>query len=52
MEKAEFDQFAAEYLAQHAANIRASGESPEFFARYKVEDACRERSRAFACVFA
>jgi len=42
MEKAEFDQFAAEYLAQHAANIRASGESPEFFARYKVEDACRE----------
>ncbi|MGT2454968.1 class I SAM-dependent methyltransferase [Cupriavidus basilensis] len=46
MDKAEFDQFANEYLAQHAANIRASGESPEFFGSYKVADALREtRSR-------
>jgi len=36
MEEAELDRFADEYRAQHAANIRASGESPEFFADYKV----------------
>jgi ubiquinone/menaquinone biosynthesis C-methylase UbiE len=49
MDKAEFDQFAAEYLALHAANIRASGEAPEFFARYKVADALQEtRSRGVA----
>jgi ubiquinone/menaquinone biosynthesis C-methylase UbiE len=38
MERAEFDRFADEYEAQHACNIRISGETPEFFARYKVED--------------
>lgn len=38
MDKAEFDRFADEYDAMHRENIRASGESPEFFARYKVED--------------
>ncbi len=34
----EFDKFAEEYLAMHASNIRASGESPEFFAEYKIKD--------------
>lgn len=38
MEEAEFDRFAEEYEAQHARNIRLSGETPDFFARYKVED--------------
>jgi SAM-dependent methyltransferase len=42
MEKTEFDQFASEYVALHAANIRASGERPEYFAGYKVADAARE----------
>jgi SAM-dependent methyltransferase len=42
MDRAEFDQFASEYSALHAASIRASGEAPEFFARYKVADALRE----------
>lgn len=38
MDKAEFDKFADEYRALHVANIRASGEAPEYFAEYKVRD--------------
>jgi ubiquinone/menaquinone biosynthesis C-methylase UbiE len=38
MHKAEFDQFAEEYYQLHHANIRVSGESPDFFAEYKVHD--------------
>lgn len=38
MDEAEFDQFAAEYDAMHRDNIKASGEGPEFFARYKIAD--------------
>lgn len=38
MHEAEFDRFADEYRALHATNIRMSGESPEFFAEYKVKD--------------
>jgi len=38
MNESEFDKFASEYQEMHAANIRASGEGPEFFARYKIED--------------
>jgi ubiquinone/menaquinone biosynthesis C-methylase UbiE len=34
----EFDKFADEYTAIHARNIRASGETPEFFAEYKIRD--------------
>lgn len=37
----EFDQFADEYHAQHAQSIGASGEEPEYFARYKARDARR-----------
>ena len=36
MDKAEFDQFADEYEAQHRANIVVTGEGPEFFASYKI----------------
>ena len=36
---AEFDAYAADYHAQHAASIRASGEEPAYFARYKAQDA-------------
>ncbi len=42
MDKAEFDRVADEYAALHASNIAASGEAPEFFARYKIEDVARE----------
>ena len=38
MDEAEFDKFAAEYEHEHAENIRVSGESPAFFAKYKVDD--------------
>lgn len=38
MDKAEFDKFAEEYLNLHRQNIKLSGESPEFFAEYKIRD--------------
>ena len=38
MDHAEFDRFAEEYRALHTQNIRASGETPDFFAEYKVRD--------------
>lgn len=39
MNSSEFDKFADEYRHLHSRNIRVSGESPEFFAEYKVRDA-------------
>lgn len=41
MNKAEFDKFADEYTATHGENIRVSGESPEYFAEYKIADIAR-----------
>ena len=38
MEETEFDRFAEEYAALHTRNITLSGETPEFFAAYKVAD--------------
>jgi len=38
VDKAEFDRVADEYEALHAKSIAASGEAPEFFARYKIAD--------------
>jgi ubiquinone/menaquinone biosynthesis C-methylase UbiE len=38
MNLAEFDQFADEYHALVDRSIRASGEAPEYFAQYKVND--------------
>ncbi len=38
MLESEFDKFADEYRAIHARNIRLSGETPEYFAEYKVRD--------------
>jgi len=45
MEVAEFDQFADEYYQLHAQNISASGETPEFFAEYKIVDTARIAAR-------
>ena len=42
MDEAEFDKFAAEYRSMHESNIRLSGESPEYFAEYKIKDVARE----------
>ena len=41
MLQAEFDRFADQYHADHAENIRVSGEDPEFFAEYKIADVHR-----------
>jgi ubiquinone/menaquinone biosynthesis C-methylase UbiE len=41
MDAAEFDKFADEYLATHAVNIKISGEDPDYFARYKIEEVSR-----------
>ncbi|WP_411817112.1 class I SAM-dependent methyltransferase [Hyphococcus sp. DH-69] len=38
MDASEFDKFAEEYEAQHAENIAVSGESPEYFAEYKIRE--------------
>jgi SAM-dependent methyltransferase len=35
--EAEFDRFADEYQAMHACNIAVTGETPEYFHRYKIE---------------
>ncbi len=42
MDEAEFDKFAAEYRDIHAANIKVSGEDPEYFAEYKIADIASE----------
>jgi len=38
MYETEFDKFAEEYVNLHKKNIKISGESPEFFAEYKIKD--------------
>ena len=45
MDEVEFDKFADEYRAMHAANIRLSGEDPEYFAEYKIVDIAAELAR-------
>jgi len=46
VDEVEFDKFADEYRAMHAANIRLSGEHPEYFAEYKIVDIAAELARA------
>jgi len=41
MDVTEFDRFADEYLAIHAKNIAITGESTDYFARYKVDEVKR-----------
>ena len=38
MPESEFDRYAGCYHEQHEASIGLSGEAPDFFAKYKVED--------------
>ncbi len=45
MDEVEFDKFADEYRDLHAANIKLSGEDPEYFAEYKVADIAAELAR-------
>jgi ubiquinone/menaquinone biosynthesis C-methylase UbiE len=48
MDEVEFDKFADEYRALHAANIKLSGETPEYFAEYKIADIAAELARGNA----
>jgi ubiquinone/menaquinone biosynthesis C-methylase UbiE len=41
MNEAEFDRFADRYEVQHRANIAITGETPEFFAAYKLAELAR-----------
>ena len=45
MDEAEFDKFAVEYRTMHAANMKLSGEDPEYFAEYKIVDIASETAR-------
>ena len=45
MDAAEFDTFAEAYIATHQANIRISGETPDYFARSKVQTVRRRWDR-------
>jgi SAM-dependent methyltransferase len=47
VDEAEFDRFADEYRQVHAANIRLSGEAPEYFADYKIADVSRMLGQSF-----
>ena len=44
MSQAEFDQFAARYRDVHARNIALTGETPDYFAAYKMRDFAAELS--------
>ncbi|MDR3495714.1 MAG: class I SAM-dependent methyltransferase [Ancalomicrobiaceae bacterium] len=45
MDAAEFDKFAEEYRQLHTQNIKASGETPDYFADYKVRDVAVDLAR-------
>lgn len=38
MDASEFDKFADEYSQIHSKNVAISGESPEYFAKYKIDE--------------
>ena len=38
MERSEFDRFADEYAATHRDSLAVTGEEPEYFHRYKIEE--------------
>jgi len=42
MDKTEFDKFADEYRSTLAAGVSISGESPDYFADYKIKDLAAE----------
>jgi ubiquinone/menaquinone biosynthesis C-methylase UbiE len=48
MEEAEFDKVASQYRSMHAANIKLSGEDPDYFAEYKVIDIATELAQRVA----
>lgn len=47
---AEFDLLADKYDEQHRANIAITGETPEYFAEYKIKDAAQTAKKLGICV--
>ncbi len=45
MEQSEFDRYAEDYAALHAASVAISGESPEYFADYKIREIAQAMGR-------
>ncbi len=45
MAKAEFDSYADTYYEVHEQNIKLTGESPEYFAEYKIADLAQHLSK-------
>ena len=46
MNRAAFDRFADEYHALHAQNIGVTGETPDYFAEYKIRDVFNQSRKA------
>lgn len=40
-QRPQFDRYATSYRALHAESIRISGEAPDYFARYKIDELAR-----------
>jgi ubiquinone/menaquinone biosynthesis C-methylase UbiE len=49
MDPSRFDKFADEYYALHAQSIEITGESPDYFAQYKIRDVHRQVSATGPC---
>ena len=49
MKVAEFDKFAEEYLATHKTNLAVTGESPDYFAQYKIVEVARRLKALRLC---
>ena len=48
MTKAEFDSYADTYYQEHKANVKITGEDPEYFAEYKIADLATYLAKARA----
>jgi SAM-dependent methyltransferase len=46
MDKVEFDRFADEYYDRHKTNVAVTGETPEYFAEYKIRQLKRILDRS------
>lgn len=45
-ERPEFDKYASSYRDLHARSVRVSGEEPDYFARYKIDELVRTSEAA------
>jgi len=49
MDPSRFDKFAEEYYTLHTHNVEITGESPDYFAEYKIRDIHRQVSPTGRC---